>query len=1018
MNISAWSIRNPVPPILLFILLTVCGLLAFERLSVQKFPDMDLPTVKISASLEGAAPSQLETEVARKIEDELASLSKLDHITTTITDGSVSISVSFELEKNGEEALNEVRNKVDSVTDLPADMETPSVSRVTVQSSPLLVYAIKSSKLNETELSWLIDNDFKKALLAVHGVGDVKRVGGIDREVHVDLDPVIAASLGVTASDISSQLKSVQVNSSGGRGEVGGLRQSIRTLGAVASVQEIAALPIPLSSGKQVRLDQIATVSDSFSDRTSLAYFDGQPVVAVEVYRSNGYSDYGVDKDLDSVIGAFAKAHPEISLAEAYTTVTPIISNYDSSMEMLYEGAFLAVIVVFAFLRDWRATILSAVALPLSIIPTFLAMYFFGYSLNMVSLLSLSLVVGILVDDAIVEIENIARHLRMGKKPYDAAMEAAAEIGMAVIATTFTLVAVFLPTAFMSGIPGLIFRQFGITASVAILASLTVARFLTPMMAAYTLKPAAETEHTGLVMRIYLRLVRTCLRFRLITVLGVALFVALSFSAIPLLKTGFLTASDDAQTKVTLTLPPGSQISQTEKVALRAADVISGVSEVRQVFIAVGTASSGSGMDSSTTSDVTSATLTVDLTPLDERKLSQAQVEDELRRALKQLPGVQVEVGTGGSGTKLELTLASDDSSTLDQAATELEIELRSLKGIGAVTSSASQQAPEVQILPDFARAAKLGITSEAIAKAVRVATNGDYSTSMSKLNLPQRQISIRVRFDPKTRTDLQSISQIRVAGTNGAVTLGSIATIRIGGSPAEIDRIDRSRNVTLTVELNGRTLGEVNAEAKALPIMRNLPTGVHLVEQGELQRMTELFSSFGTAMAIGIFCVYAVLVLLFHDFLQPVTILMALPLSLGGALLPLILTGTSFSMAAVIGLLLLMGVVTKNSILLVEYAMVSRRRGLDRIDALVDACHKRARPIIMTTIAMAAGMAPAALSLGGSDPSFRQPMAIVVIGGVITSTMLSLLVIPVIFTFVDDFLGFIRRVVGKKQAA
>ncbi len=1017
MNISAWSIRNPVPPILLFILLTVCGLLAFDRLSIQKFPDMDLPTIKISASLEGAAPAQLETEVARKIEDELASLSKLDHITTTVTDGSVSISVSFQLEKDGEEALNEVRNKVDSVTDLPADMETPSVSRVTVQNSPLLVYAVKSSKLNETELSWLIDNDFKKALLAVHGVGDVKRVGGIDREVHVDLDPVIMASLGVTASDISAQLKSVQVNSSGGRGEIGGLRQTIRTLGAVASVQEIAALPIPLSSGKQVRLDQIATVSDSFSDRTSLAYFDGQPVIAVEAYRPNGYSDAGVDSDLVTAVAAFADSHPEISITRAYTTVTPIISNYDSSMEMLYEGAFLAVVVVFAFLRNWRATILSAVALPLSIIPTFLVMYFLGYSLNMVSLLSLSLVVGILVDDAIVEIENIARHLRMGKKPYDAAMEAAAEIGMAVIATTFTLVAVFLPTAFMSGIPGLIFRQFGITASVAVLASLMVARFLTPMMAAYFLKPAAEIEHTGVVMRTYLRVVKTCLRFRFITVLGVALFVALSFSAIPLLKTGFLTASDDAQTKVTLTLPPGSQIDQTDKVAMHAANLMSGVPEVREIFVAVGTASSGSGPDSSSTSDVTSATLTVDLTPLNKRKLSQAGVEDELRRALRQLPGVQVEVGNGGNGTQLELTLASDDSGVLDQAATELETELRSIKGIGAVTSSASQQAPEVQILPDFARAAKLGITSEAIAKAVRVATNGDYSTSMSKLNLPQRQISIRVRFDPKTRTDLQSISQIRIAGTSGEVTLGTIATIRIGGSPAEIDRIDRSRNVTLTVELNGRTLGEVNAEAKALPVMRKLPTGVHLVEQGELQRMTELFSSFGTAMAIGIFCVYAVLVLLFHDFLQPITILMALPLSLGGALVPLILTGTSFSMAAVIGLLLLMGVVTKNSILLVEYAIVSRRRGLERIDALVDACHKRARPIIMTTIAMAAGMAPAALSLGGSDPSFRQPMAIVVIGGVITSTMLSLIVIPVIFTFVDDFLGIVHPIFSRSRS-
>ncbi|TIQ32673.1 efflux RND transporter permease subunit [Mesorhizobium sp.] len=1010
MNFSAWSIRNPVPSILLFVLLTVGGLLAFERLAVQNFPDMDLPTVKITATLEGAAPSQLETEVARKIEDNLASLSLLDHITTTITDGSVSISVSFELEKDSEAALNEVRNAVDSTTDLPADMESPSVTKVTVQSSPLITYAVRSTRLNETELSWFVDNDMTKALLSVSGVGEVSRMGGIDREVHVDLNPQIMGSLGITAATVSSRLRSVQADSSGGRGEIGGNRQTIRTLGAVASVEDLKALAIPLPNGKLVRLDEIGTVTDSFADRSSLAYLDGQPVIGVEIKRSNGFSDTGVAAAIQAAMQDFARANPDVEIIEAYSTVGPIIENYDGSMHMLYEGAILAVVVVWLFLRNWRATFLSAIALPLSVIPTFLAMYLADFSLNTVTLLALSLVVGILVDDAIVEVENIARHLNMGKSPMDAALEAADEIGLAVIATTFTLVAVFLPTAFMSGIPGLIFRQFGVTAAVAVLASLLVARLLTPMMAAYMMKAHPSEEKDGHMMRAYMAIMKACLSHPKLTVLGVCVFLGLSLSTIPFFKSGFLPASDDAQTKVTLTLQPGSTIDQTDATTRHAVDIIMKLPDVTRVFSSVGSASSGGGLDASATSDVASATLVVNLTPIGDRDRKQSEIENDIRQALAVLPGVRVEVGTGGNGTTLEITLASDDADALDRAGSALEEQLRTLEAIGAVTSSASLQAPEVQIVPDFTRAAALGVTSEAISEAVRVATNGDYSTSMAKLNLPQRQISIRVRLDPKNRMTLDDIANLRVSGTNGNVDLGSIADIHIGGSPAEINRIDRSRNVTLSVELNGRILGDVNREAQALPALKNLPQGVRLVEQGELQRSSELFESFGIAMAIGVFCIYAVLVLLFHDFLQPLTILMALPLSLGGALLPLIVTDTSFSLPAVIGLLMLMGVVTKNSILLVEYAIMARRGGMARFDALVDACHKRARPIIMTTIAMGCGMLPAALSLSGGDGSFRQPMAIVVIGGLLTSTFLSLLVIPVIFTFVDDFLELLKR--------
>ncbi|AWM24799.1 ABC transporter permease [Sinorhizobium fredii USDA 205] len=1015
MNFSAWSIRNPVPSILLFAMLTVGGLLAFKRLPIQNFPDMDLPTISITATLEGAAPTQLETEVARIIEDQLASLSYLDHITTTITDGTVSLKVSFKLEKDSEEALNEVRNAVDSAkADLPAQMESPSVTKVTLQSAALVTYAIRSTHLNETELSWFIDNDMTRALLSVPGVGKVSRVGGIDREVHVDLDPATMASLGVTAATVSAQLKSVQADTSGGLGEIGGTRQTLRTLGAVASVDALKGLRIPLANGQQVRLDDIASVTDSFADRSSLAYLDGQPVMAVEVKRSNGFSDTGVAADVEKAMQQFAAAHPDVQIDEAYSTVGPILDNYDGSMHMLFEGAILAVVVVWLFLRDWRATILSAVALPLSVIPTFLAMYLADFSLNIITLLALSLIVGILVDDAIVEVENIARHLQMGKRPIDAALEAADEIGLAVIATTLTLVAVFLPTAFMSGIPGLLFRQFGVTAAVAVLASLVVARLLTPMMAAYFMKAHPIEEKDGRIMRAYMAVVKASLSYRKTTVFVTAVFVAVSLSTIPFLKSGFLPAADDARTQVTLALQPGATIDQMDATTRKAADIVGKLPDVTHVFSAVGSASSGGGPDVTNTSSVGTATLVVTLTAIDERDRKQSEIESDIRSALSALPGVRVAVGSGGNGTQLDITLASDDPGALDGASTALEEQLRTLSGIGAVTSSAAKQAPEVQITPDFARAAALGVTSSDIAEAVRVATDGEYSSALPKLNLPQRQVPIVVRFTPEARTNLDDIRNMRVAGTTGSVDLGSIADIRIGGSPSEIDRIDRMRNITLSVELNGRILNDVYREAKALPALQHLPPGVTLVEQGELQRSSELFQSFALAMAIGVFCIYAVLVVLFHDFLQPFTILMALPLSLGGALLPLVVTGTSFSMPAVIGLLMLMGVVTKNSILLVEYAIMSRRQGMSRFDALVDACHKRARPIVMTTIAMGSGMLPAALSLTGGDSSFRQPMAIVVIGGVITSTLLSLIVIPVIFTFVDDLLAALKGLVNR----
>jgi multidrug efflux pump subunit AcrB len=667
---------------------------------------------------------------------------------------------------------------------------------------------------------------------------------------------------------------------------------------------------------------------------------------------------------------------------------------------------------VWLFLRDWRATLVSATALPLSIIPAFAAMHWFGFSINVVTLLSLSLVVGILVDDAIVEIENIMRHLTLGKSPYQAAMEAADEIGLAVIATTFTLIAVFLPTAFMDGVAGKFFVQFGWTAAMAVFFSLVVARMLTPMMAAYLLRPPKHAQREPVWLTIYMRWIKACLRHWVLTLLGAAVFFVGGASLATFLSAGFIPPDDLSQTQVILTLAPGSTFRDTYALAEKARLVVQKNPQVKLVYTAIGGGSAGGDPFAGPASaDVRKATLTINMTPRSERRgVSKQQIEGQLRTALADLPGVRVKVGLGGANDKYVLVLAGENGPELTAHALKVERELRTLPGIGAVTSTASLVRPELIIRPDSARAADLGVTSAAIAETLRVATAGDYEQSLAKLNLSQRQVPMVVKLSDASRQDIDLLSRLPVPGARGPVPLSNVATLTIESGPAEISRFDRLRNVNFEIELNQQPLGEVEKRAKALPSLQTLPPGVTQASVGDAEAMGELFASFGLAMATGVACIYIVLVLLFKDFVQPATILVALVLSVPGALLALFLTRTALSMPSMIGLIMLMGIAAKNSILLIDYVIMARREhGLDRFDAILDACHKRARPIVMTTIAMGAGMLPIALGIG-VDPSFRAPMAIVVIGGLITSTFLSLLVIPVLFTVVDDIVQWLRR--------
>ncbi|WP_404436540.1 efflux RND transporter permease subunit [Stutzerimonas chloritidismutans] len=1014
-NVSSWSIRNPTPAILLFALLTFAGLMGFGLMKIQEFPDIDLPMITVTAELPGASPAQLENDVARKIEDSLATVQGIRHIQTILSDGTADIAVEFRLEKETQEALDDVRDAVARVrADLPVDLRDPVIRKLEVAGSPILTYTVAAANMDEQALSWFVDHDVSKALLAVPGVGSVSRVGGVSREVRVELDPAHLLALNTTALDISRQLRQVQQEASGGRVYLGGGEQTVRTIATVQSAEEIATLEVTLSDGRRVRLGQVATVTDTVAEPRSAALLDGEAVVGFEIVRARGAGEVDVADGVRGALDGLKANHPEITVTEAFNSVDQVVENYDGSMRLLYEGAALAVLVVFLFLRNWRATLVAAVALPLSAIPTFAVMHWMGFSLNIVTLLSLSLVIGVLVDDAIVEIENIERHLRMGKTPYQAAMEAAEEIGLAVVATTFTLIAVFLPTAFMSGTVGKFFVQFGWTAAIAVFFSLVVARMLTPLMAAYLLRP--PKQHSQVPPRWlsrYLTWMQWCLRHRMLTVLGAMAFFTGGLMLAASLPDTFLPPDDDWQTQVTVTLAPGSKLGDTLLLAEQARRLIEKNPHVKMVYTAIGGSASGDDPvepPGSSAGNVRAAVLTLNMAHRNDRPgVTKQHIESQLRDALAVLPGARVRVGMGGS-EEYVLVLAGEDGQLLSRHAQQVERELRTIPGVGAITSTASLVRPELIVRPDFVRAADLGVTTAAIADTLRVATVGDYDQNLAKLSFSERQVPVVVRLTDAAREDLQTLRRLPVPGARGPVPLENVATLEIGSGPVEITRFDRMRNVNVEIELNGEALGDIEQAILALPSLRNLPPGVVQTTVGDAEAMDELATGFGLAMLTGVLCIYIVLVLLLKDFMQPLTILAAPMLSIPGAFIALFVTATAMSLPAMIGLIMLMGIATKNSILLIDYIILARRdHGLTRREAIIDACSKRARPIIMTTLAMGAGMLPVALGWG-ADPSFRSPMGIVVIGGLITSTVLSLLIIPVLFTYVDDAVQWLGR--------
>ena len=1018
MNVSSWAIDRPLPAIMVFVVLCVAGLWGFYKLPVARFPDVAFPMTTVTISQPGASPSQLETEVTRRVEDSVATIPNIKRVMSSVSEGVSSTTIEFVLDTDLATALDDTRDAVTRIrTDLPQDIQEPVVSKVDIGGS-LMTYAVVAPALSADELSWLVDRQISKAMYGVPGVALVKRVGGVERQVRVDLDPNALQALGVTAGDVSQQLARIQVERAGGKAEQDGSQQVIRTIGTVADVDALRDYSISLPDGRAVRLSAVATITDGAADPTQVALLDGKPVVAFSLSRTRGSSEIDVAEGVEAALETLKAAHPGVQFTLVTTVIDETLRSYESSMTMLWEGALLALLVVWLFLRDWRATWVSAVALPLSIIPTFAVMHLFGFSLNIITLLALSVVVGILVDDAIVEIENIVRHLRMGKPPLEAARDAAAEIGTAVIATSLTLAAVFVPVAFMPGIAGKFFREFGWTAATAVLFSLLVARLLTPMMAAYVLKAQPETHRETKLMTWYLGWVDAALRHRARTLwIATGLFVA-SLAIVPLIPTTFIPFSDVGRSNLSLELPPGTTLQETTALSEQARALLLDIPELEQVYTTVGSVLDLGDPGKAGVGEPRKATLILDWGKADDRDRDQKALERLARSTLAVLPGVRVSYLSSEPGEMMQLVLAGDDPQRLQEAATALDRDLRTIKGLGSVSSSASLLRPEIVITPDSARAADLGVATADIAEAARIATSGDYVQRLAKLNLPERQIPIRVGFAESTLSQPALIGQLRVRGKNGPVPLAAVADISNGSGPSQISRYQRQRNITFSAELNGRPLGEVMQEVQALPSLEKLPDGVSFLNTGDAEVFVELFLGFAIAMAAGLVCIYMVLLLLFNHALMPLTILTAVPLCAGGAFGALLLTQNLLSLPALIGLLMLIGIASKNSILLVDYAVIAEdQHGLSQHDALVDACRKRAQPVIMTTLAMGAGMLPIALGWAG-DSSFRAPMAIAVIGGLITSTLLSLIVIPAAFTVVDDLGGWMTRRFHRKPVA
>jgi multidrug efflux pump subunit AcrB len=1094
-NISSWCIRNPVGPIVLFVGLMLAGFIAFARMQVNNAPDIDFPAALVTVIQPGAAPNEMETQVTQRVESAIRGINGVEEIGSTVTEGRSTTFVQFQLGTPTDRAVNDVRNAVSQIrSNLPEGILEPEVLRVDAEDEPISYIGAQTTDMTLEQLSWYIDNTVAKRLLGLEGIAAVSRIGGVDRTIRVILDPVALQAQGITAAQVNQQLRQSNMNGAGGRAEIAGSEQSVRVIGNAPDAYQLSQTQIALPGGRLVRLADLGEVKDSNSEQRSIAKMNGRQVVTFMIQRSKGSSEVTAYTVAWEELHKLEKENPKVHFSEVFNTVDYTKAQYRSAMEGLIEGAVLAVFVVFLFLRDLRATAISALAIPMSAIPAFWFMSLLDITLNFMSTMAMGLVAGVLVDDAIVEIENIVRHMRMGKSAYQASLDAADEIGLAVLATTMAIVAVFLPVALMPGIAGQYFKAFGFTVVVSVLMSLLVARMITPLVAAYFLRSRGVQPHAAWKwMDVYLkvlnwsldtskadallaRLPKPARKFGyyalgavlLLLVLGafvagtgaamgmlgklgwpgaitfvIALLIGvgvaygagkliglvvrmiasggfaewhrvvaerwnarlhdhrmtmvgagiatllLSIILFGTLSQSFFPPQNDDYARINIVLPPGSTLKQTEAVTDRVAAMVSKDPNIERVFERVNV---GTGR--------------VNIVLKKDREITSTEFERSWSSRLAAVPDARASFQTQNGGgpdadaRDIMLYLGGDDPVQLTAVAQRIAKEMETVPGLRAPRVGSQLAQPEITIKPRFDLAADLGVTTSALSQTIRIATLGDIEQNSAKFSLSDRQVPIKVSLSENARRDLATLENLPVPTSGGgSVPLKAVADIGFGSGPTTIQRSNQLRRLAIGADLApGVVEGDVWAKVNQLPTLQNLPQGVQKMNLGNQKWQAELLFNFAIALIAGVLLVFAVLVLLYRRFLAPFVNMGSLLLAPLGAAVALHIAGQPVSLFVLIGILMLFGIVAKNSILLVDFAVEMMNHGMAKDEAIWEAGHKRAQPIVMTSVAMVAGMLPTAVSVTG-DNSWRAPMGITVIGGLIFSTILTLLLVPSYFS-------------------
>ncbi|MNU58367.1 Multidrug resistance protein MdtB [compost metagenome] len=1030
MFLTRISVTHPVFATMMMVALLVMGAFSLQRLGLDQYPNVDVPVVVVVTSYPGATPETVETEVTRPVEDALNAIGGLDEVTSTSYEGRSVVVAKFKLEVQSSAAAQEVRDKIAAIeANFPEDAKKPVISRFDPAAEPVLSVAISSTSLDVPALTTLADQKVVRQLTTVAGVGQATLVGARKRQIDVTIDETRMRALGIGINEVVNALRAGNTNSPAGSVIDPVSERTIQVQGRIEEPQALLDMVVARRGGAAIELRDVAKLSEGAADAESRALYNGQTALAIDIVKVQDANTVQVATDVRKRLDALnAELAPQnVQLRIVTDSSIPIRESVGQVQTTLIEGAALAVAIVFLFLNSWRSTVITGLTLPIAIIGTLAVIDFLGFTLNTLSLLALTLSIGILVDDAIVVRENITRHLHMGKSHLRAALDGTNEIGLAVIATTATIVAVFLPVAFMDGIVGRFFYEFGVTVSAAVLISLFVAFTLDPMLSSVWYDPDAQPDaKRGPIGRLiarfdrgfewmagqYRRAIGWTLRHRLVTLLVTSGIFIASLFMVPLVGTEFVPNADEGRFQVNITAPVGSSLDYTTTKVRQVEKALREFPEVEMLYSTINTGGAAGKHR---------AAILVGLVPLDMRSRTPLSLAEPVRKRLSAIPGIEVTIlqnGLGGGESPVQLSILGDDRAVLEKIAAGLVEDMKKIPGLVDVTSSAKDVTSVLSVRLKPAAASDLGIARSDLATALSPLIGGEDVSKWTDTD--GNTYDIVIRLPAERRSDLASLGELMIAtgrtAANGAplmVRLDQVADIGIMPAPAEIRRIDNRREILVSANIAGRTLGDVTETLQGLTAGLDLPNGYRIRFGGDAETMQETVGHMVTALSMAVIFIYIVLASQFGSFLQPLAIMASLPLSLVGVLIGLMIAGSTINMFSLIGFIMLMGLVTKNGILLVDFANRERRRGLSLNEALENAGVIRFRPIIMTTLAMIFGMIPLGLAVGGGGAQ-RAPMAHAVVGGLISSTLLTLIVVPTILSYLDSIIRRFARLLPK----